>query len=138
MLIKKYRLMLIVFMIIATMTGCYEEQEKKYYSDKTNFITDEAFVENIIYKEAEQKLVFWLLEIDEAFQDNNFIVKGENVNLLMEKGVLQKIKKGDKITYISAPEYFGDGYAMPIVSIVVGEEELLSFEEGYNNLMKMY
>ena len=130
--------MLIVFVIIATMTGCYEEREKKYYSDKTNYITDEAIVDNIIYLEEEQKLVFWLLEIDDAFQDNNFIVKGENVNLLMENDVLQKIKKGDKITYISAPEYFGDGYAMPIVALIIGEDELLSFEEGYNNLMKMY
>ena len=35
-------------------------------------------------------------------------------------------------------KYFGDGYSMPIVSISVNGEVLLSFDEGFENLMKLY
>ena len=40
------------------------------------------------------------------------------------------------VSFMTAPRYFGDGYIMPIVEISVDGEELLSFEEGYENLLE--
>lgn len=42
------------------------------------------------------------------------------------------------ITFVSAPEYFGDGYCMPIVALSVNGEELLTFDEGVENLIAQY
>jgi len=116
----------------------YTVHEKEYYSDSSNFITDNAIVDNIIYNKQDNYIVLWLSEIDESYQDNNFIVRAENAGILSENGFHKKVKTGDKITYISEPGYFGDGYMMPIVSISVNGEELLSFSEGYKNLMDTY
>ena len=57
---------------------------------------------------------------------------------MLERGVLEKIETGSEITYTSATRYFGNGYYMPMVALSVDGEELLSFDEGYKNLMKLY
>ena len=49
---------------------------------------------------------------------------------------MQKVQLGTTVSFMTAPRYFGDGYIMPIVEISVDGEELLSFEEGYENLLK--
>ena len=77
-------------------------------------------------------------DIDERYQSSEFVVRGESVDILLERDVFEKIGPGNRITYTSAPEYFGDGYSMPIVSISVNGEVLLSFDEGFENLMKLY
>lgn len=48
------------------------------------------------------------------------------------------LKLGEKVTFITAPRYFGDGYTMPIVAIKTEEKELLKFEDGYKNLIESY
>ena len=39
---------------------------------------------------------------------------------------------------MSAPQYFGNGYVMPIVEISVDGVEYLSFEEGHPYLFNEY
>ena len=58
--------------------------------------------------------------------------------MVLRNGILDKLETGDEITFVAAPEYFGDGYVVPIVAITVDGEELLSFDEGYENLMETY
>ena len=136
--IKGFIFILFTFCIIGVLTGCYAIKEENYYSDKNNFITGSAKVENIIYDKETAKIYFWLEQIDEAYQDSTFKVEGKNVDILFEKNVFDTIKIGDEIIFTSAPGYFGDGYCMPIVAISYKGEELLSFEEGYENLMNLY
>ena len=119
-------------------SSIYNYQEKTYYLDKDNYITEDAIVDNLIYDKEGNCLVFWLSEIDEAYESSDFIIKGRNLSVVLEKGVVEKIDVGSKITYTSAPGYFGNGYFMPIVAISVAGEELLSFDEGYENLIKSY
>ena len=52
------------------------------------------------------------------------------------KGYPAEIQLGTTVSFMTAPRYFGDGYIMPIVEISVDGEELLSFEEGYENLLE--
>ena len=70
------------------------------------------------------------------FDGNGFEIVGENLSIVKEKGIKQKIALGDEVEFISAPRYFGDGYVMPIVEITVDGETLLEFEEGYANLLR--
>ena len=54
--------------------------------------------------------------------------------IVQNNGIEQKINVGDRVEFVSAPRYFGDGYVMPIVQISVDGEELLSFDTGFVNL----
>ncbi|MGN1155741.1 MAG: hypothetical protein ACI4TK_06155 [Agathobacter sp.] len=134
----KFVVVLLALFLIIHLSGCNRLHEKEYYSDLSNFITEEAVVDNIIYDEERENIVLWLSEIDASYQTGDFMIKGANVSIVIENGIFDKIKIGDKIMYTSAPGYFGDGYFMPIIGLSIGEEEILSFEEGYENLMKSY
>ena len=119
--------------------------EKKYYSDKNNFVSVEATcveliilerypdiyiieVENMIYEKTENcQFIGVMFEINEA-----------NSSILREANIEEKLKNGSTFSFISAPEYFGDGYKCPIVAIEIDGEILLDFNTGYENLMKMY
>ena len=136
--IKKYNLILLIIIALFLLVGCSKMHEKKYYADINNFITDEAVVDNVIYNEEEGYIVLWLSEIDEAYQCSDFIIEGNNVDLVLENGILDKIEIGDAITYTSAPRIFGNGDFMPIIEISVYGEELLNVDDGYKNLMDLY
>lgn len=123
---------------IFSLMGCYQINEKDYYSNKNNFITGSAIVDNIIFDEENHQLYFWLSGIDEAYQDNTFKLEGANVDVLIQNNLLETIKVGSHITFASAPRYFGDGYCMPIVALSYNDEVLLPFDVGYANFMSLY
>ena len=129
---------IIVFFILFSSSCSYQYREKQYYSDQNNFIKDTAIVENIFLDEDSNTIYFWLDDVAEVFQGNTFIIKGTNVDEVIENNIFNMVQKGDLIDFISAPEYFGDGYCMPIVAISVDGQEILCFENGYKNLMKLY
>lgn len=120
------------------LTGCYQTREKEYYSNKENYITEEAVVDNIIFDKKNKSIYFWLSGINESYQDSTFKIEGESVDIIIENDNFNNVIPGSTITYSSAPRYFGDGYCMPIVGICYDDVVLLPFEVGYENLMKMY
>lgn len=128
---------MLLMVVTVFFTSCYAYHERKYYSDINNFITEEAVVENIIYKEKDNELVLWL-ESSESYTTKNFIISGDNCSLVIENGFLDKVKIGDTVTFTSAPRIFGNGYFMPIVEIKHNDEVLLDFAVGYKNLMASY
>lgn len=60
---------------------------------------------------------------------------GKNLLIVRENKIDEKIEIGDRIEFITAPKYFGDGYVMPIAEITVNGEKLLAFEEGFPNFL---
>lgn len=124
--------------IIISLAGCYTAREKVYYADMNNYITEEATVDNIIYNEEDNYIVLWLSEIDPSYQSSEFIIRGESVSSVIENDIFNQIKVGDKITYTSAPGFFGDGYFMPIIGLSIGDIHILEVEKGYQNLMNSY
>ena len=128
----------IIIIILFLISGCYRNKEKLYYLDVSNFIKEEATVDNVLYDEENKSIYFWLSNIDDVYQDSTFIVDGDNVNVLLQYDIINRIMIGDTITFSSAPRYFGDGYCMPIIELIHNNEELLSFDEGHKNLMKRY
>ena len=81
-------------------------------------------------------LVFGFSELSPSMDDVSFNFVGANREIVLQRGILQKVQLGTTVSFMTAPRYFGDGYIMPIVEISVYGEELLSFEEGYENLLE--
>ena len=133
-----YFLVGLILTLLVPFSGCYSVREQAYYGDRDNFITEEAIVDNIIYNEEKHYIVLWLSEIDPSYQACEFILRGDNVTLALENDILNNIKVGDRITYTSAPGFFGNGYFMPIVGLSIKGKEILNLEKGYQNLMDFY
>ncbi len=147
--------LLLVLLTIFSLSSCltissiyYNNQEKKCYSDKTNFINvtatlsdirlyDEEYiltVENMEYIPLEEKENSYY----SGFQDNSFRINKENSKLLKSSNIEEKLKKGTVFSFMSSPSVFGNGYNCPIVSVTVDGEILLDFDTGYKNLMAEY
>jgi hypothetical protein len=107
---------------------------REYYSDKDNYVVATGVVKHIKYYNGALYLGFSNLE--PHMSDNSFKSVGENLVTVQTNGIDNKLKMGDHIEFVTAPEYFGDGYVMPIVEITVNGEKLLDFEEGFVNLHK--
>jgi hypothetical protein len=106
--------------------------------DVNNYITEEAVVDTITYDKKLEYIGIRLSEISDAYQGERFIIEGENLDIVLANGILEKIEPNSVIEFTSAPAFFGNGYLMPIVQLSVNGETLLSFEEGYANLLELY
>ena len=91
-----------------------------------------------VYSEEYNEIALWLYDTDPSYQTTNFGIKGNNVSIALENGILDKVKIGDTITVTSAPRFFYNGYAMPIIGLSIGDIEILNIETGHQNLMDMY
>lgn len=122
--------------LIIFSTSCTTTKMRDYYSQKNNYINAIGIVSHISYNEDKTALYLGFSDLTPQFDDNSFKIVGDNLPIVQEKGIDEKIKIEDQVDFITAPRYFGDGYVMPIVEISVNEEELLGFEEGFTNLLK--
>lgn len=111
---------------------------KSYYADDSNYIWASGVVIHIKYNEKGDLLCIGFSDLTPSFEDINFTIEGKNVDIVKSKGIDEKLKIGDMVEFMTAPYYYGDGYAYPIVSIKINEEELLSFDEGFKNWNEWY
>ncbi len=109
---------------------------EKYYSDKSNYVSAAGTVTEIHYSKDETCLFLSFSDLDHHFEEDTLNIFGDNLLIVRQNGIDEKIKIGDRINFIAAPKIWGDGYCVPIVGISVDGEELLDFEEGYTNLLK--
>mgnify|MGYP001861264370 CR=1 FL=1 len=117
-------------------TSCTAGKMKGYYAQKSNYVNATGNVTHISYNEDRSALYLGFSDLNPQFDDNSFKIVGDNLPIVQQNGIDEKIEIGDQVEFISAARYFGDGYVMPIVEISINEEELLSFEEGFPNLLK--
>lgn len=134
--IKRVPMAISLLCFIIFSTSCTTTKMQDYYSQKNNYINATGIVSHISYNEDKTALYLGFSDLTPQFDDNSFKIVGDNLPIVQEKGIDEKIKIGDQVDFITAPRYFGDGYVMPIVEISVNEEELLGFEEGFTNLLK--
>lgn len=145
------RLIVLIFCISLICTSCslwnlaYEIQEKKYYSNKKNFVSVKAECVEITTNEWSPGKYFITVKNMEyertddcKFISRTFVVNKANSTILKNNGIEEKLAPGTIFVFISAPEYFGDGYKCPIVGIEIDGEILLDFDTGYKNLMATY
>lgn len=122
--------------VLVFLTSCTASKMKEYYSQKSNYTNATGIVTHIAYNEDKSALYFGFSELNPQFDDNNFKIVGDNVKIVQQNGIDEKITVGDQVNFITAAKYFGDGYVMPIVEVSINGEELLGFEEGFSNFLK--
>lgn len=126
-----------IFLCLALLLcSCTSPQMRKYYANKSNYITATGTVNHFCYDVDSPILYLEFSDLTPRFDDDTFKIVGKNFKIVQEKEINKKIKIGDKIDFITAPRYFSDGYVMPIVSVTVNGEELLTFKDGFNNLQE--
>ena len=127
-----------IFLLCLTvcLSSCSTAKKQEYYSQKSNYINAAGTVTHISYNEDNTALYLGFSELTPQFDDNSFKIVGDNLLIVQERGIDQKIQIGVQVDFITAPKYFGDGYVMPIVAISVKDEKILGFEEGFDNLQK--
>ena len=128
---------LLIFMLCFTfiLSACDTVSQKiRYYSDRNNYVKSTGTIKRIVYEKDYIYLQF--SELTAEFYAKGFEFVGDNLSVVKERGIKQKIALEDQIEFVSAPKYFGDGHGLPIVEITVYGETLLEFEEGYANLLK--
>lgn len=133
---KKAVLLLYLLCLLVFSTSCTAGKMKDYYAQKSNYVNATGIVTHISYNEDRSALYLGFSDLNPQFDDNSFKIVGDNLPIVQQNGIDEKIEIGDQVDFITAARYFGDGYVMPIVEISVNEEELLSFEDGVPNLLK--
>ncbi len=129
---------LIIFfcIILACFCSCISsEQYIEYYSQKENYIRVTGTVSHIKYNDENTVLFIGFEELSPALDDVSFKIVGDNLRIVQDNKIDEKLELGEQITFVTAPKYFGDGYVMPIVAMSINGETLLEFEEGYENLL---
>ncbi len=108
-------------------------KKTKYYQNQRNYITVTGEIYFINDNETKRILYLAFDNMSEKLDDNCFKIVGENYEIVKSSG---QITIGKSVEFITAPHYFGDGYVMPIVGLIVDGETILDFDTGYANLMK--
>ena len=147
----KYILLSPVFLICGILTvilcvnliaflwnGLYEIQEGPYYKKLENYVTASVLVDSVSYDEESGILYLQLIEQEEIGLESewNYHFNRANIEIVVENGILNKLQPGDTVTITVAPRVFGDGYSIPLAAITVGDEEVLPFNIGWDNLKK--
>ena len=137
LLCKRFLFGAIILLLLLSMVSCVLNYRDtvRYYRDRDNYITATSTVDFINYAD-DGGLYIGFDEIPKGLQDDCFFIAGKNLDIVLERGIREKLQMGSEVTITSAPKIFGDGYVVPIAAIAVDGEELLSFEEGYPNLME--
>lgn len=129
-------MIMIVMCVLWGLSGCQAVQMREYYEKKSNYIEAKGNVSYISYDENSQSIYIDFSSTIPVFDDTCFKIVGDNYSIAKENGIEGILKIGNEVSFITAPQYFGDGYVMPIVSISVEGNTLLEFEEGFANLLK--
>lgn len=124
-------LILMVFMI----SGCKNSEMQEYYSVQDNYVSAEGIVSHIAFSEDNQEMYIEFSNLIPAFDDTCFKIVGKNLDIIRMQDIDTEIQLGDKLEFMTAPHYFGDGYVMPIVSLTIDGNMVLEFEEGVSNFL---
>ena len=129
-------LVLGVMLLLYSWDFSWTVREYNYYKDPTQFVELTAEVDYIHWDT--NRLTIGMTDIPEGFSERTFKIEGEAYDAVLESGLKEQLTLGQRITFMSAPRYFGNGYVMPIVEISVDGVEYLSFEDGYPYLLNEY
>lgn len=123
----------IVFLFVA----CDKQRMWSYYSQKENYIAVTGTLTHI--SDTEDALYLGFSDISEGFSySETFEIVGENLTVVKQNGIDEKLVIGKTMKFVTAPGCWGDGYIYPIVEISVDDETLLEFEEGFPNFLEYF
>lgn len=112
-----------------------------------DFSLPQYYVNDDVYEKIELTVDFIKVDDDRLYLsgshnadhfDNYFIIFGENLEVISENGLLDKMTEGDNIIVISAPGYFGDGWKYPIAGVEYDGEIYLKYDTGKTNIVEKF
>lgn len=134
---KYYKSLTFLLLTVSVLFVCSScSSTKRYYSKRENYINAVGTLTYLAYNDDSSALYLGFSELSPKFDDTCFKIVGENMHVVKKRDIDSKIKIGDRVEFITAPKYFGDGYVYPIVALSVNGECLLVFEEGFSNLLE--
>lgn len=128
-------IMLLALCVLMIISGCDSEKKQDYYSQSENYINASGTIIRIAYNEDSTALYIDFSELTPEFDDTCFKLVGDNLKTARNNGIDEMLKPGDRVDFVTAPRYFGDGYVMPIVAISIDGDSLLEFEDGFEGLL---
>ncbi|MBQ3520180.1 MAG: hypothetical protein IJA31_12760 [Clostridia bacterium] len=135
---KNYIVLSIAVVLIGFVIFCFchknDISQEQYIKDESNYITVTGTVSYLSFNDDRTVLHIALTDLSEKLDDNAFKVFGENLKVLQQKNIEQKLSVGMNVSITTAPKYFGDGYVFPVAALVVDGDELLDFETGLKNI----
>ena len=134
--LKKIIPIILLLNIMVFFNSCTKQIMNEYYSQKSNYVNASGIVAHISYNNDKSALYLGFSDLNPRFDDDSFKIVGDNLLIAQNNGVDKKIRIGDRVDFITAPRYFGDGYVFPIVGLSINNDELLNFENGFYNLLK--
>lgn len=123
-----------IITIVFLFSSCEKQRMMDYYSNEENYITVSGTLTHIYSTDDTLCLGF----SDVFFYSADFNFVGDNLNIVKQKGIDEKLEKGKTIEFVTAPGTWGDGYIYPIVEITIDGETLLEFEEGFPNFLEYF
>ena len=137
--LQKWIMLFVLCVVLIMLSSCYAVRELKYYAQKENYVNATGIVTHIAYYNKstdDSELFIEFSDLTPSFSDTRFSIVGKNLQIVQSNGIDDKLKIGDQVEFISAIEYFGDGYHMPIIAITINGESLLEFEDGFPNYLE--
>ena len=122
-----------IMLLLLCLAGCHSGD---YYADETNYITAVGTVCHIQYTDDGEELYLGISGLGSEFADVNFRIIGDSLTAAQGRGIDEKLQIGDEVTFISAPNYVGDGYVVPIAALTVHGEMLVEFGEGFESIQR--
>ena len=134
---KRYAMFILLVAITLLLCSCFNltASEQAYYKNKDNYVKVSGIIKSLDYNDEKTALYISFTDLDTSLDDNCFKIIGDNFTIVEENGFEDLVKVGDRVSFITAPKYFGDGYVMPIVSITFEDTCFLDFETGYKNFI---
>ena len=119
------------------LTACHRTQtpEEPNRAKTEDYVVVTGVVSSIRYSADGTALYFGVEEANPECEDSTFKIVGANLTIVKENGIDEKIRVGDRISFMTTTEYFIDDDALPIVGLSVGSDTLLEFSDGYGNFL---
>ena len=125
-------LTLCLFVLIGTSCGISNKMVD-YYLNRNNYIEVSGTITHIVFNEEKETLYLGFSELSKKLDDTSFKIVGDSYSIVVT--YKETIQIGKVATFVTAPKYFGDGYVMPIVSLTIDDNEILSYETGFSNFI---
>lgn len=136
--VRQSAILLLLLVILLLTTSCFRISMVPYYKDKANYQTYEGTLTEIFYHEVGKQTLLYLVIEDQqpSLSDRTFSLERENMTLAVENGI-DELEPGTKVSFVTAPKYYGDGYVMPLVGLSANGITYLDAEIGIDNWIKM-
>jgi hypothetical protein len=102
-----------------------------YYSNPKNYVDADGLI--TFLRQSEDGTIALTIKTDTIGLSTALQIIPRNAALACANGFMAEVNVGDKISLISAPAYFGDGYILPVVGFTKGNKEYLDFSSGISN-----